>query len=222
MPASVDFSLTSLFLHASGIVEGVLALLALMSVLCWAIIIEKTVTLIGLRRQLRRLERVSRGDETPPARQERPEGLARAVLDEGRSEWAIEKPGESLTNRRDRAERAMRDAVVLQLIRAETRLHYLATIGSSAPFVGLFGTVWGIMHAFTSIAQSGDTGLGTVAPGIAEALSTTAIGLVAAIPASIGYNKLASDFATLARRLNLAIARLARRLDQEEWRKAAE
>jgi biopolymer transport protein TolQ len=227
LPSSIDLSVSSIFLQATSAVQAVLILLALASVVCWAIIVEKAVLVFSLRRQLRILERVAHLEravhtDIRSARPQKHAGLARTILDEGRDEWAIEKPGESVSNRRDRAERAMRDVMVSELIGAESRLHYLATIGSSAPFVGLFGTVWGIMHAFTSIAQANDTSLATVAPGIAEALSTTAIGLVAAIPASVAYNKLASDFGTLARRLALAIGKLARRLDEVSERKAAE
>jgi biopolymer transport protein TolQ len=221
LSSSIDFSVSGIFLQASGVVQAVLLLLVLASVVCWAIIVEKALVLMSLRRQMRFLEQVVRADIVP-VRDNQSGELASAILSEGRAEWAIEKTGESVTNRRDRAERAMRDIMVSQLMRAESRLHYLATIGSSAPFVGLFGTVWGIMHAFASIAQTNDTSLSTVAPGIAEALSTTAIGLVAAIPASIAYNKLASDFGTLARRLMLSIGKLARRLDEGSERKAAE
>lgn len=109
----------------------------------------------------------------------------------------------------------MRDSLVEQLGQAERRLSYLATIGSTAPFIGLFGTVWGIMHSFAGIAQANETSMAVVAPGIAEALSTTAIGLAAAIPASIAYNKFSADFAGLFRRFSLSIGRLARRSLEE-------
>ncbi len=137
--------------------------------------------------------------------------LAVTLLAEGREQWLDHKAGESHADRRDRIERAMRDAMISHLSLVERRLPYLATIGSAAPFIGLFGTVWGIMHAFTGIAQSNDTSLAVVAPGIAEALLATAIGLVAAIPASIAYNKLVSDFSSAARRLGLAISAMVRR-----------
>jgi biopolymer transport protein TolQ len=220
LPSAIDFSVSGIFLQSTGMVQGVLALLVLASVLSWAIIIEKTVSLGVLRRQARAFEAVAKGNVVR-LKADRPDGLAAMIFAEGRDEWGVEKAGESITNRRDRAERAMRDAMVSELMRAESRLHYLATIGSAAPFIGLFGTVWGIMHAFAGIAQTNDTSLAVVAPGIAEALSTTAIGLVAAIPATIAYNKLASDFGALGRRLTLDIAALARRLGETTERRAA-
>jgi biopolymer transport protein TolQ len=201
----LDLSLTALFQQATGVVQAVLIALLLCSVACWAIIVEKAVLLIGLSRQTKAVEAGLTALPEP--------GLARSIAIAGRDEVADLKPGESVAERRDRIERAMRDAMLGEMVTAEARLPYLATIGSSAPFIGLFGTVWGIMHSFAAIATANDTSLAVVAPGIAEALSTTAVGLAAAIPASIAYNKLASDFGGLARRLSLAIARSARRMD---------
>lgn len=199
----IDLSLTALYAQASGLVQAVLLTLLGCSVLCWSIILEKALVLVGLSRQTRALEQ---GDlrRLPDA------GLGCALtVDELRDH----PPGESHVERHARLERAVTGAMAGELLKAERRLPYLATIGSSAPFIGLFGTVWGIMHSFASIAQANDTSLAVVAPGIAEALSTTAIGLAAAIPASIAYNKLASDFQGLSRRLALAAPRLVRLLD---------
>jgi biopolymer transport protein ExbB/TolQ len=105
----------------------------------------------------------------------------------------------------------MRAAMIDRLKRLEAGLSLLATVGSTAPFVGLFGTVWGIMNSFTSIAASKDTSLAVVAPGIAEALLATAFGLVAAIPAVIAYNKLATSLSGIAHRLTLTIGELGDR-----------
>lgn len=206
----IDLSLTTIFQQATGVVQAVLAALVLCSLLCWAIILEKAAALIGLRRQAAAFEAWVRSPAASFTAAV-PGDLATALVTSGRAEWEDPKPGESAADRRDRIERAMRDAMVSELLRAEARLSYLATIGSTAPFIGLFGTVWGIMHSFAGIAQANDTSLAVVAPGIAEALSATAIGLVAAIPASIGYNKLAGDFGGLSRRLALAIGALVRR-----------
>lgn len=208
---SLDLSLFGLYSQAAPVVQGVLIALLLCSVLCWAIILEKIAVLVGLRSQTRTFEAAVSGPAVPASIPG--PGLARDILSEGTAEWGASKPGESAADRRDRIERAMRAAMLENLIRSESRLHYLATIGSSAPFIGLFGTVWGIMHSFSAIAQLNDTSLAVVAPGIAEALSTTAAGLAAAIPASIAYNKLASDFGGLSRRLGLSIARVVRKLD---------
>ena len=106
----------------------------------------------------------------------------------------------------------MREKAVLRLKSMETGLPYLATVGSAAPFVGLFGTVWGIMHSFTSIAQAKDTSLAVVAPGIAEALFATAVGLFAAIPAVIAYNHLATALGRASDRIAKALPGAARTL----------
>jgi biopolymer transport protein TolQ len=215
----IDLSLNAIFQQSTGVVQAVLIILLLCSILCWTIILEKAALLIGLSRQTKALEKAvaNGGLSTLPAI-----GIARAIAVAGREEAGDSKHGESAADRRDRIERAMRDAMLDKLVRSEVRLPYLATIGSSAPFIGLFGTVWGIMHSFAAIATANDTSLAVVAPGIAEALSTTAVGLAAAIPASIAYNKLASDFGGLARRLSLAISRLVRRMEGASVPGAAE
>lgn len=201
MPVTIDLSLSSLFQNSSGIVQVVLILLALCSVGCWAIIIEKAALLFGLHRQTRAFEQIAEDGRWLDL----PAGdLAQVIVTAARRQ--TNSPGSTP----ERVERAMRDCILKQLMRGERRLSYLASIGSSAPFIGLFGTVWGIMHSFASIAASNDTSLAVVAPGIAEALSTTAIGLAAAIPASIAYNKLMADFGELSRRLALAAGQLAR------------
>jgi biopolymer transport protein ExbB/TolQ len=106
----------------------------------------------------------------------------------------------------------MRAAVASELRRLERGLPFLATVGSAAPFVGLFGTVWGIMNSFQAIARSQDTSLAVVAPGIAEALFATAIGLAAAIPAVVAYNKISTDLSGVAYRFSAAIGTLGNRL----------
>ncbi|MDR3436092.1 MotA/TolQ/ExbB proton channel family protein [Telmatospirillum sp.] len=208
--APVDLSLSAIFQQATGVVQAVLIILMLCSVGCWAIILEKAVVLIGLSRQAKVLETMAAAGGLPALPTS---SAAQAIVANGRQEWNDAKAGESAADRRDRIERAMRDALLEHLVTAEKRLPYLATIGSSAPFIGLFGTVWGIMHSFAAIAVANETSLAVVAPGIAEALSTTAVGLAAAIPASIAYNKIASDFSGTARRISLAIARLVRRME---------
>ncbi len=105
--------------------------------------------------------------------------------------------------------------MVARLRQMERGLPFLATIASSAPFIGLFGTVWGIMNSFSAIAQSQDTSLAVVAPGIAEALFATAIGLVAAIPAVMAYNKFSTDLARLGQRTGAVIADLGNRLARD-------
>ena len=114
---------------------------------------------------------------------------------------------ESLGERRERIERAMRLALNAELRQLEARLPFLATLGSAAPFIGLFGTVWGIMRSFAGIAAANNTSLAVVAPGIAEALFATAMGLAAAIPAVVAYNKIAVDLGRFAGRMQGLIGR---------------
>ena len=191
----IDLSLTALYSQASGLVQAVLLTLLGCSVLCWSIILEKALLLVGLSRQTRALEWAAVNGDL----RHLPEvGLGGALaVDEVRDH----PPGESHVERHARLERAVTGAMAGELLKAERRLPYLATIGSSAPFIGLFGTVWGIMHSFASIAQANDTSLAVVAPGIAEALFATAIGLIAAIPATIFYNKFTSEVNRQAARL---------------------
>ncbi len=108
----------------------------------------------------------------------------------------------------------MRRAARIELNKLQPRIRFLATVGSTAPFVGLFGTVWGIMNSFSAIAQQKDTSLAVVAPGIAEALFATALGLAAAIPAVIAYNQISGSVSRASERINLAIASLANTLVQ--------
>jgi biopolymer transport protein ExbB/TolQ len=169
-------------MQADPVVKGVMILLVLASVATWAIILEKIIKIWWLKRSIRRL------DTARHSRSQR--GLVRAVLQAGEREAGIGQD-DSSTEKRHRIEAAMRLALKSQLQRLEAGLPFLATIGSAAPFIGLFGTVWGIVNSFTAIAQQKDTSLAVVAPGIAEALIATALGLAAAIPAVMAYNQIA-------------------------------
>jgi TolQ protein len=209
-----DLSMLGLFLQADPIVKGVMLLLAAVSIVCWAIIMDKALRVVGLRRETRRLEVLA----TEKAVTDASGGgrLSAAVLAAGRREWRDRMDAkESRAEYRERLERAMRAAVAAELRRIEPGLPFLATVGSAAPFVGLFGTVWGIMNSFTAIAQSNDTSLAVVAPGIAEALFATALGLAAAIPAVVAYNKLAVAMGRAAQRLHAAIGAIGSRLARE-------
>lgn len=209
-----DLSPLALFMAADPVVKAIMALLTLASVACWAILLDRLVRIAALRRQAARLERhLARGGALSDTAALGPlgHGLVQAAL----AEWHDRDLGESRAERRGRIERAMREAVAGHLRRAEPGLPFLATIGSAAPFVGLLGTVWGIMRSFVGIAASNDTSLATVAPGIAEALFATAIGLVAAIPAVMGYNKLVTDLGRLGQRLDTTIGRLGASLARE-------
>ena len=216
-----DLSFLGLFLQADPVVKAVMLLLAFMSVGCWTVILDKLVRLARARQQAGEFARAVAGGAVlsglagPIGR-----GIAGAA-----AAWRDRDASESRAERRERIERAMRAALSAELKRLERGLPVLATTGSAAPFIGLFGTVWGIMGSFSAIARSQDTSLAVVAPGIAEALFATAIGLVAAIPAVIGYNKLTTDLSRLSHAFGAAIAVLGNRLARDrggELREAAD
>jgi biopolymer transport protein ExbB/TolQ len=208
-----DFSIYGLVMHADPVVKGVLVILVLASVACWAIIIEKAIRLAILNRQVRRL----RGAESGRVTARSAKGLVRAVLLAAEPEAdEPHAPDESRLDLRARLERAMRGALKTELQRIEVGLPFLATVGSAAPFVGLFGTVWGIVNSFTSIAQQKDTSLAVVAPGIAEALIATALGLAAAIPAVVAYNQVAVSLGRASARANTSITEIAKQLSRPQ------
>lgn len=185
--AAHDMSFIGLFLQADPIVKSVMILLVVASLACWTVVFEKIVRLSAAKRQAKAFDAMVRSEGTIDTGQK---GIAGHVVKAGLDAWRDQDPSESRAERRERIERAMKGALSLEVKRLQGGLPLLATSGSTAPFVGLFGTVWGIMTAFTSIAASKNTSLAVVAPGIAEALFATAIGLFAAIPAVLAYNKL--------------------------------
>lgn len=207
-----DLSILNLAKNADPVVQAVMAGLLLASIACWALILEKFIRMRGLRREARVLaEAATEGGFAPDNGQ----GVVAAIRIAAEAE-AMEggDPEEDRNDIRSRLERAMRGALKRELQRIEAGLPFLATTGSAAPFVGLFGTVWGIMNSFTSIAQQKDTSLAVVAPGIAEALFATALGLVAAIPAVIAYNQFAVGLGRSADTMGASIALLAKRLSR--------
>jgi biopolymer transport protein TolQ len=212
-PAS-SLSVVALFMHADIIVKGVLLLLLGASVWSWAVIIDKLWRLAAARRSVEAHEARVTAAHSPAelmAPSGRPDGADPAghVLSAGwaESQQAAWPVPESLGERRERIERAMRLVLSAELRRLEARLPFLATLGSAAPFIGLFGTVWGIMRSFTGIAAANNTSLAVVGPGIAEALFATAMGLAAAIPAVVAYNKITVDLGRFAGRMNGLIGR---------------
>ena len=207
MPPVPDLSPLALVLQADPVVQAVMALLLLASLACWAIIIEKAMTLRRLGRAARAL--TTGADAAAPGDQD----LAARAIRAGHQEWRQGRDAAETTGEfRARIEQAMRGSVGAALREAEPGLPLLATIGSVSPFIGLFGTVWGIMHSFSGIAARQDTSLATVAPGIAEALFATAIGLAAAIPATIAYNRFATRLARIRQEALAATAAIALRL----------
>ena len=184
----------ALFLHADLVVKIVMLGLLLASVWTWAIIVTLSLRLGRMRRGTRRFEQAFWQAEDVDAfhRKETDNPLPSArVLAAGVAEWRRSTAGGQIdkTGTRERLALTMGSAAAAEVDALGGRLGVLATIGSVAPFVGLFGTVWGIMRSFTGIAAAQNTSLAVVAPGIAEALFATAIGLFAAIPAVIAYNR---------------------------------
>jgi TolQ protein len=203
-PPVFDLSALGLFMQADPVVKGVMIVLFLASIACWAIIFEKAVRFVRLRREVAAFEAALRaGASAPPSRIGA--GACGAILAAGRRAVEERIEGESFGDMRERCERTMRAALATEVRAVEPGLSFLATVGSTSPFVGLFGTVWGIMNSFGSIAQSNDTSLAVVAPGIAEALFATALGLVAAIPAVVAYNKLTTNLGHLSQRLSASV-----------------
>jgi biopolymer transport protein TolQ len=215
MTGGHDLSFVNLFWQADIVVKAVMAVLVLASIFCWTVILEKYIRLIGIRRQVRHFEITSR---TPEHIGDVRGDLAQRVVAAGLEAWRDFDKTESRAERRERIERAMRTAMTSRLRQLERGLPFLASVGSTAPFIGLFGTVWGIMNSFSAIAESQDTSLAVVAPGIAEALFATAIGLVAAIPAVMAYNKFSVDIGRVAHRVSAVISDLGNRLARESSR----
>lgn len=208
--AGADLSVIGLFNHADIVVKSIMIGLALASIVCWTIIFEKLFRTWRLNREVRQLQEAVNSGQMIDSPKNR--GLIAAVVSAVRAEWAEGARNASSGEVRDRLERAMRTAAKHELKNIEKGLPFLATIGSAAPFIGLFGTVWGIMNSFTAIAQTKDTSLAVVAPGIAEALFATAVGLAAAIPAVIAYNQFTVSLGRSADNIMPVITSFARSL----------
>ena len=224
-----DLSIVSLFLQADTIVKLVLFILIAASFWSWAVIFDKMMRLRRLGRDAESFEesfwsggslddlydRIGTGPVDPMS----------AVFGAAMREWrrsaakGLIASTTMRTSLQQRIERVMQVTVGREMERLERFMPFLATVGSTAPFVGLFGTVWGIMNSFQSIAAAKNTSLAVVAPGIAESLFATALGLVAAIPAVVAYNKLSTDFSRYAGRLDAFASEfsaiLSRQLDEK-------
>ncbi len=199
MEAAVDFSMWALFARATLTVKLVMLLLVVASFWSWSVIIQKTVLYRTARREARKFDRAFWSGEPLDQLFEElgpePKGRSERIFAAGMVEWqrSHRQDGGLIANATSRIDRSMDVAIVKEAEVLQKGLPVLATVGSTAPFVGLFGTVWGIMNAFIEIAAQQNTNLAVVAPGIAEALLATGLGLLAAIPAVIFYNKLSSD-----------------------------
>jgi biopolymer transport protein TolQ len=222
-----DFTLLGMFAQADWIVQLVMLVLLGSSLWCWAIIFDKSKRIRRVTAQADKIdaefwsgnsledlyERVKKNPDHPMA----------ALFVAAMREWQRSAGGRGTSKLgmglQDRIYRVMRVTVSREMERLESYLSFLATVGSTAPFVGLFGTVWGIMNAFEQIAISHNSSLAVVAPGIAEALFATAMGLVAAVPAVVAYNKISNDLGRYANRLEGFADEfgtiLSRQLDEE-------
>jgi biopolymer transport protein TolQ len=223
-----DLSILGLFVQSDTVVKVVMLILLLASFWSWAVIFDKLTRLRRLRHAASSFEESfwsgSSLDDLYDRVGQRPPDPMTAVFLAAMREWRRSAAKNLLgtagmrASLQQRIERVMTITVGREMERVERFMAYLATVGSTAPFVGLFGTVWGIMDSFQSIAASKNTSLAVVAPGIAESLFATALGLVAAIPAVIAYNKLATDFGRYAGRLEAFASEfsaiLSRQLDE--------
>jgi biopolymer transport protein TolQ len=204
-----DLSLITLFVQADIVVKLVMILLLFASIWVWAVVFDKIVALRRVNRAAAAFEDRfwSGGSLEDLYEQEgvRPTHPMAAVFGAAMGEWrrSSRVAGADMARGsvRDRIDRAMNVTVTREMERLERWMVFLASVGAIAPFVGLFGTVWGIMHSFSAIAAMHNTNLSVVAPGIAEALFATAIGLVAAIPAVLAYNQISTSLARFASRL---------------------
>jgi len=208
--AAMDFSVWALFLKADIIVKAVMIFLFVASIWCWAIIVEKILRLRKLNSSAEKFEDIfwSGGslDTLYDQIGTQPTDPMSAVFSAAMREWrrSVDSGGgpDSSSSLMERINRVMDVTVNREIERIERQMTILASTGSTAPFVGLFGTVWGIMNSFQAISITKNTSLAVVAPGIAEALFATALGLVAAIPAVIAYNKISKDMDRYAARLD--------------------
>ncbi|MBE2278567.1 MAG: protein TolQ [Rhodobacteraceae bacterium] len=199
MAQEIDFSLLALFARATLVVKLVMILLMIMSFWSWAIIVQKHLQYRRARAEAAVFDRAFWSGEPLDELYERigpePQGASEKVFAAGMLEWrrSHRQDGALIAGAQARIDRAMDVAIARESESLNKGLSFLATTGSTAPFIGLFGTIWGIKYAFEQIAISQNTSLAVVAPGIAEALLATGIGLIAAIPAVVFYNKLNAD-----------------------------
>ncbi len=223
MNAAADLSILVLITKATLVVQLVMLLLVVVSLASWTVIFGKGFAIRATRKETDAFERefwsgaeLAKLYERAGNRRRRTGALER-IFEAGMSEFLKlrGREGESGATILDGARRAMRAAYQREMDALERRLQFLASVGSVSPYVGLFGTVWGIMHAFTGLASLEQATLASVAPGIAEALIATAIGLFAAIPAVVAYNRFAHDIDRLATRFETFIEEFSNILQRQ-------
>lgn len=233
--AAHDMSIWGLFMQADMIVKSVILVLVLASVWSWSIILDKWFTFKRLRSKAQKFESSFWSGEPLEKLYQRIQNNANDPMARtfcaGMNEWKLTVSDKSNASSlsaslQQRIDRSMATTINREINYLERYMTFLATVGSTATFIGLFGTVWGIMNSFAAIANSQNTSLAVVAPGIAEALFATALGLVAAIPAVVAYNKFSTDLGRYADRLDAFSSEfssiLIRHLEQQNSaRKAA-
>ena len=194
LASSADFSILNLFLRADIIVKSVMILLVASSIYSWAIIIEKYRLFKKINQSSEDFEnKFWKSKSAESFYNNLPQDMDDPMANVFKDTMQVIIKSKSKSNLSNRLESMLEVNIEKQLIVIEKNFTFLATVGSTAPFIGLFGTVWGIMNSFQSIAISRNTSLAIVAPGIAEALFATALGLLAAIPAVVAYNKFNND-----------------------------
>ncbi len=211
---NIDISIWGLILQADLVVRIVMLLLLILSIFCWAIIFEKVSKIKNLNKLASKFENnFWSGVKIEKIKEDigySPTHPYEAIFLAGIKEWELATKNKNIINidvmvLEKRLERSMGSTLNKEMESIEKNTTFLATTGSAAPFIGLFGTVWGIMNSFQSIATAKNTSLTIVAPGIAEALLATALGLLAAIPAVIFFNKISSDTNIYSNRLEVFI-----------------
>jgi len=194
LASSADFSILNLFLRADVIVKSVIIILIAASIYSWAVIIEKYRIFKKINKSSEEFENKFWKSRSAEAFYNNlPENIDDPMANVFKDTMQVIIKSKSKSNLPNRLESMLEVNIEKQMNKLDKNYTFLATVGSTAPFIGLFGTVWGIMNSFQSIAISRNTSLAIVAPGIAEALFATALGLLAAIPAVVAYNKFSSD-----------------------------
>ena len=202
LASNTDFSLLSLFLRADFIVKSVILMLIGCSIYSWAIIIEKFKLFKKINLEAEEFEaKFWKSKSAETFYNSLPANLDNPMASLFKDSMQTLLKSKSKSNLNERLSGMLEINIEKQMVKIDKGFTFLATVGSTAPFIGLFGTVWGIMNSFQSIAISRNTSLAIVAPGIAEALFATALGLLAAIPAVVAYNKFNSDSKKYTRKL---------------------
>ena len=194
LTSSADFSIINLFIRADVIVKSVIIILIASSIYSWALIIEKYRLFKKINKTSEEFEnKFWKSKSAESFYNNLPQNIEDPMANVFKDTMQVIVKSKSKSNLSNRLESMLEVSIEKQMNTIEKSFTFLATVGSTAPFIGLFGTVWGIMNSFQSIAISRNTSLAIVAPGIAEALFATALGLLAAIPAVVAYNKFSSD-----------------------------